>query len=570
MWWIMKLLEGFKFKAFIAIMAKALEAVFELMMPLMMARLIDVGIRHNNSDVVKNMALWLFVLTLLGYMASLVCQYMASVVAHRVGYRYRKELFAKIQGFDEASYDHYDAAMLVNRLTTDVYNIQDMINRVIRLGVRAPILMIGSVVALYSINARLALTLLVTLPLFVVVLAVFMRGSLKGHRNATKSLDVLTEKVSESLAGTRIIRAFSKQKLDVSNFKLTNNRLRDDQKKVGIIATLSSPFTSLLMNGVLVYLVYLGALEINVGNMSQGQVIAVINYCTQLVLTLIVTMNIIMVVAKGLVSKSRIEAVYETQPVVNFDKGAPVPESFDLVFDAVSYNYPSEKRNVIENVSFSLNQGEVLGIVGLTGSGKSTLIRLIPRFMDATSGNILVGNQPLQSLDLQALRQCVGYISQSAQFLKGSLKDNILMGHAGDYRTALMHAQGQDILNKGDDLMIEEGGKNLSGGQRQRVNIARALAKNPKLLIFDDSFSALDYLTDKKLRASLSKNYADVSQIIISQRTSTVRHATKILVIDKGRIIATGTHDELLETCDLYRKIHTIQSQGGQDDHEEA
>ena len=570
MWWLMKLLEGYRFKTFIAVFAKGLEAVFELMMPLMMATLIDVGIRQKNPDVVYKMAGWILVLTLLGYAASLVCQYMSSLVAHRIGYRFRKGLFAKIQAFDEEAYDKYDAAMLVNRLTTDVYNIQDMINRVIRLGVRAPILMVGSVIALYSINARLALTLLMTLPFFVVVSLVFMRGSLKGHRSATKSLDALTEKVSESLLGTRIIRAFSKQDGDVSTFKEYNAHLRDDQKKVGIIATLSSPFTSLLMNGVLVYLVYLGALEINAGNMSQGQVIAVINYCTQLVLTLIITMNIIMVVAKGMVSKSRIEAVYETQPVVNFNQGSAVAQSFDLVFDHVTYNYPSERRNVIEDVSFSLKQGEVMGIVGLTGSGKSTLIRLIPRFMDVASGQILIANQNIKSFDVKELRQKVGYIAQSAQFLKGSLKDNILMGEAGDYKTALINAQGQDILNKGDDLVIEEGGKNLSGGQRQRVSIARALAKNPKLLIFDDSFSALDYLTDKKLRESLSKNYAEVSQIIISQRTSTVRHATKILVIDKGRVAAIGTHDQLLQDNELYRKIHMIQSQGGHDDHEEA
>lgn len=556
--------KGYKFKSVAAVTAKLVEAIFELILPLLMATLVDQGIKGQDMNVVYRMVIWMFVLTLFGYISSLVCQYLASHVSQRVGGRIRTAVFAKIMGFSKESYDLYPSATLANRITTDINLIQDMIARVIRLGVRAPILMIGSLVALSAISGKLSLLLLASFPLFVLVVVGFMFMSMFGHKKAASQLDRLVSKVSESLSGVRIIRAFSKQDDSKKTFDQENELLEKYQRKVGVITTLSSPVTTLIMNLVLVVLIYVGAMEIQVGTMTQGEIIAVINYCTQLVLTLIVTMNIMMIFSRGYTSSIRVRDIMQTEVVVSDTGTETIKDSMILQFDDVYYHYPEEKRNVIQAISFELKPGEVMGIVGLTGSGKSTLLKLIPRFADATQGTVRINNQPIQDYQLKNLRDNIGFVSQSAQFIKGSLEYNILLGGSGDASQALIDAQGADILNKGLDSVIEMEGKNLSGGQRQRVSIARALAKKPKILVFDDSFSALDFLTDRNLRDSLAKNYASMSQIIVSQRTTSVMDAHKILVLDDGKIVASGTHDELMQASALYATIHRIQTEGGQ------
>ena len=556
--------KGYKFKSVAAVTAKLVEAIFELILPLLMATLVDQGIKGQDMNVVYRMVIWMFVLTLFGYISSLVCQYLASHVSQRVGGRIRTAVFAKIMGFSKESYDLYPSATLANRITTDINLIQDMIARVIRLGVRAPILMIGSLVALSAISGKLSLLLLASFPLFVLVVVGFMFMSMFGHKKAASQLDRLVSKVSESLSGVRIIRAFSKQDDSKKTFDQENELLEKYQRKVGVITTLSSPVTTLIMNLVLVVLIYVGAMEIQVGTMTQGEIIAVINYCTQLVLTLIVTMNIMMIFSRGYTSSIRVRDIMQTEVVVSDTGTETIKDSMILQFDDVYYHYPEEKRNVIQAINFELKPGEVMGIVGLTGSGKSTLLKLIPRFADATQGTVRINNQPIQDYQLKNLRDNIGFVSQSAQFIKGSLEYNILLGGSGDASQALIAAQGADILNKGLDSIIEMEGKNLSGGQRQRVSIARALAKKPKILVFDDSFSALDFLTDRNLRDSLAKNYASMSQIIVSQRTTSVMDAHKILVLDDGKIVASGTHDELMQASELYATIHRIQTEGGQ------
>lgn len=555
----MKLFKGYYLKIGLAIVTKALEAVFELMMPLMMARLIDEGIRYHQNAIIYKMSLYIFGLAIMGYLSSIICQGLSAQVAYRVGYQLRKDIMTKIQSFSEREYDIHETSVLVNRATVDVSNVQEMINRVLRLGIRAPILTIGSVVAMASINQELAFTLLKMLPVFVLLITAFMYFSIKGHRSIATSLDQVSKRIGESIQGTRIIRAFSKQNDDIASFKKSNQELRKRQLKVGITNTLSSPLTSLVMNGVLILLVLTSAKAINTGAMSQGQVIAVINYATQLVLTLIITMNIIMIASKGLVSLKRINSILDTEVSIVEKGGLEIESPLNLSFENVSYSYPMENRRVLKNVSFSLEAGKVIALIGLTGSGKSTLVRLIPRLIDCTEGSIRINDIPIMSYDVRKLRNRVGFISQSAQFMSGSLEANILMGRSGDAHKALEHAQGHDLIQKGMGVRIEEGGKNLSGGQRQRINIARELVKKPDILIFDDSFSALDAITDKKLRASLKENYPNISQVIISQRTSTIRDADEILVIDKGEIVARGTHQELLQTSELYKKIDNIQ-----------
>lgn len=557
----MKILKGYRLRSFIAIMAKMLEAIFELMMPLMMAQLIDVGIVQNRSDVVFRMSLGLLILTILGYASSLLCQFTAAQVAFRVGYAYRRRLFGKIQKFEEEDYEAFSTSGLTNRVILDINNIQDMINRVIRLGVRAPILMIGSVIALNSIHPQLAKTLILTLPLFLAVVVFFMRVSLTGHKKVTSAIDSLGYQVGESLSGARIIRAFSKQVEDEKNFNKLNNNLKILQEKVGFVTSLSGPFTSLMMNAVLVLLVYNGAFYVNEGLMTQGQMIAVINYCTQLVLTLIIAMNIVMVISKGLTSLKRIDTVLD-HPLNDKYGDINNVENYQLSLENVSYHYPNEKRNVISNINIKFEEGSFVGIVGLTGSGKSTFVRLLNRLINPTEGYITLGGVELKEINLEKLREQIVIISQSAQFIKGTLKENVLMGRNGDAEKALIDAQATELLERGLDFVIEEGGKNLSGGQKQRVNIARALVGNPKVIVFDDSFSALDYLTDKNLRNTLMTKYSQVTKIVISQRVSTVREADSIVILENGRIQEVGSFDTLLVSNALFKQIYDLQRKG--------
>lgn len=559
----MKLIKGYYFKVVMAIFTKGLEAVFELLMPLMMAKLIDKGIAFRDYEVIKQMALALLVLTILGYASSVICQKLSAEVAFRSGYRLRKELFETIQNFRESEYDMSDASGLINRVTVDVNNVQDMINRVLRLGVRAPILIIGSVVAMLSIHHSLAMRLLVSLPIFVTVIITIMYFTIKGQKSIANRLDILVKKTAESLRGIRIIQAFGKQEDDLSNFDNYNNDLRKQQLNLGVISSLSGPFTTLIMNGVLLLLVWMSASNINVGAMTQGQVIAVINYATQLVLTLIIFMNIVMIASKGLVSYKRIDNILKT-PINNpWRNTTPLTHPVSLKMENVSFHYPGEKRKVIKNITLEIPARKTVAIVGLTGSGKSTLARLIAGLIEPTEGKILLNGQPYFDHIQKEIRKNVGYASQSAQFLKGSLQDNVLMGNDGNVEEALIDAQAKEMLLKGLEHEIEESGKNLSGGQKQRINIARQLVKKPRLLILDDSLSALDTLTDRNLRHVLNTKYTDVTKIIISQRTKTVQDADLIVVLDKGEIIAQGKHAELLEGCSFYKKIDSIQNMEG-------
>lgn len=561
----MKYFKGYKIKSIIAVLAKLVEAVFELMLPLLMAKLIDDGIQNHDMQVVYRLVIGMLLLTLFGYLFSLICQYYASHVSQQVGGALRRDVFAKIQTFGKDEYELFSSAALTNRMTTDIVQIQDMIARTIRLGVRAPLLMIGSIVALSSINPRLAQTLLWSFPLFVVVVVGFMYLSQKKHMLASTQLDKLVGFAGQNLSGMRIIRAFSKQSQAQDVFESENRELASKQQKVGMIAVLSSPLTTLIMNVVLIIMLYQGAFEIFQGNMSQGQILAVINYCTQLVLTLIVAMNLVMIFSRGVVSKKRIETILKVDPKVQDGDVVLTTPVASIEFKDVSYRYPDSKQNVLDNINMTLNAGETVGVVGLTGSGKSTLANLIIRYTDVSEGVLLVNERPIQSYTLESYRNAIGYITQKSQFLQGSLAKNVDHFGNGDVEKALTQAQGKDILNKGLDARIEAGGQNLSGGQRQRVNIARNFAKKPDVLIFDDSFSALDNLTNKALTGVLNHEFNRELKLIFTQRPSFVMNADMIYVLDKGRIIDQGTHEQLIQSCELYARMVALQMDGGED-----
>lgn len=558
----MKYLKGYRLKASIAIIAKFIEAVFEIIIPLLMARLIDFGVNNNDMSIVYSSFFWILLLTVAGYLFALVCQFNASIVSQAVGGRVRYDLYKHQLDLATDQIEDFSSSTLTTRLTTDTVFYQDMIARVIRLGVRAPFLLVGTIGALMYINKKLATILLVSIPFFVIVISGFMYITMKEHKNATSKLDRLALRVIEILSGSRIIRAFNKQEETDSKFQEDNNNLFIAQKRVSLFSTIANPFTTLLMNILMIVLIYASGKEISIGNMTQGQTLAVINYCNQLLVTLIVGMNLIMIISRGLTSYGRINDVLNTNSSIKKLGEKKLKSDLDLEFRNVSFNYPNEKRQVLKNINFKLVSGETLGIIGLTGSGKSTLLKLIPRFNENVSGDILINGSSISDYDLEDLRNNIAYVSQSAQFISGSIDDNISMKNNYDSKSALIDSQGKDILAKGLDDKIEESAKNLSGGQRQRVNIARALAKKPKLLLLDDSFSALDGLTIKKLQKTLSTKYSDVSQIIVSQRTNSVKHADNILVIDQGEIKAVGTHEDLLKSNDIYQRIYNLEKEG--------
>lgn len=561
--WKMKIFNGYKFRSIISIVAKFLEAVFELMIPLFMGRLIDVGISNQDISVIYTSVFWMVVLTFVGYGFALICQYNASVVSQAVGGRLRSSLFKHQVALSVSDVDNFSATTLTNRVMMDTVFVQDMVARVIRLGVRAPLLIIGTLGALMLINKDLAIILLIAVPIFSLVISFFMYMSMRAHTKVNTNIDKISGTISDILSGSRIIRAFSMQNKTDAVFKQENSELMDSQHKVGIYSTLASPFTSLLMNLLLILLVYVSGVNISIGTMTQGQTLAVINYCSQLLLTLIVTMNFIMLLARGITSWKRINQVLAVAPEdsKNHDFN---DEDFNLELRNLAFAYPNEKRLVLDNINFSLKSGQVLGVIGLTGSGKSSLLKILPRLLIESSGEVILNGNNINDYSKESIRDVIAYIPQKAQFIRGTLADNVSMKTKIDSKAALLDAQGEDILSKGLDFLIEESAKNLSGGQKQRVNIARALAKNPKLLLIDDSFSALDALTSKNLQKVLKDKYADLAQIIASQRTASIAHADQIIVLDNGKINAIGNHESLLATNEIYQSIYRLETMGGQ------
>ena len=555
--------KGYKFKTFIAVFFKFIEAVFELLLPLLMVSLIDDGILKHDQNHVFKIVFYLFLLSIFGYLASMICQYLASVISQRVGGKIRLSLFEKIQSFQMSDYESFSSASLINRLTYDINQIQEMIAKTIRLAVRAPMIIIGSVFAIYRLSPDLSFTLLMFVPVFIIVIAGFMIISLLLHKRTQLFLDSMSQKVREFLSGSRIIFAFNKQSYENKKFKTINNDLSKAQSIYAFASSLSGPFTSLMMNAVLILLVYMGAFKVNTGSMTQGQMLALINYCTQIVLTLIVFMNLVMIFSRGFNASIRVKEILRHEVLLKDEGQLSLPTTFNLEFKDVSYSYRSEKRRVLQNLNFTVSSGQKVGVIGMTGSGKSTLLKLIMRFYEASSGKIYFNGNPIESYDLHQLRSQIAYVSQTAQFVSGSMSDVISNGDSSvDVLSLLEIAQGSDISSKGIDAKVEAGGKNFSGGQKQRLNIARALSKPFSMIIFDDSFSALDFLTDKNLRNELDRLFSSSLRFIVSQKTSTIMDSDLILVLDKGRLIAQGTHESLLESCQLYKSIHLLQ-QGG-------
>lgn len=560
----MNYLKGYKFRAFIGVLFKLIEAIFELILPFLMVALIDNGIKNQDLNMIYILVVLMGVMSLLGYLSSLVCQYNASIVSQGVGGKLRSALMKKINTFSNKEMDQFGASTLVNRMVIDINQIQLMVAMTIRLAVRAPILMIGSIFALYNINAKIALSLLVFFPVFIIVIITFMYLSSKLYKKVQVQTDKLVNKISEVLSGIRIVRSFSRADDESKKIQIMNEDLEKKTKVLGIVTTLSSPITSLLMNLVMLILIYQGSLFVNLGTMTQGQMVAIINYCTQLVLALLVFMNLVMIYSRGIAASNRVKEVLHTQKSITVSDDAVKDLGSDLTinFDNVSFSYPGESYHVVSNMSFIIKPNTMVGFIGLTGSAKSTLMYLLMRYYDVSEGAIYINDINIKDIDLYTLREKIGYATQSAQFIQGTLFDNVAMGKDVDVAHALRMAQAQDILDKGLDSEILAYGSNLSGGQKQRVNIARALAKNPAILILDDSLSALDYLTDQKLRTNIQENYKNMTSIVITQRTTSLQKADTIYVLEDGQLKDAGDHDSLLKRNKLYQEIHETQVRG--------
>lgn len=558
-------LKLYKKETIIGPIAKLTEAIFELLVPFIMSKMIDVGIKNGDKAYILKTGVLLLVLGMLGLLFALICQYFASKASQGIGTALRNDLFKHINTLSAKEIDSIGASSLITRLNSDVNQLQLAVAMLIRLAVRAPFLIIGSTVAAMLIDLKLSVIFLITSPLLAFVLYEVMKRSVPFYKTIQKKLDRISLLTKEGLAGARVIRAFSKQEHEKNKFDTTSDSLSSVSMNVGKISALLSPLTFLIMNTAVIFILWFGAKRVDTGNFTQGEIIAFINYITQIMLTMVVLANIIVIFTKASASAYRVNEIFEMQPSVKemttefieTDNDAPTVE-----FKNVSFGYNSDSQAVLENISFTVNKGEKIGIIGGTGSGKSTILMLIPRYYDTVSGSISVKGRNVREYPFRQLRSMVVTVEQRPSLLSGTVRDNIKLSNKNltddEIYSALEISQAREFIDKTEDKLehfIEQGGRNLSGGQKQRLAIARAVAAKPEILILDDSSSALDFVTEAKLREAINTSLKDTAVITATQRVGCIMHCDKILVIDDGKMIACGDHDTLYKNCDLYHEI---------------
>ena len=565
MWKLKRFLGQYKKHIILGPFFKWTEAVLELLVPLVMARIIDQGVSARDGGYVLWMGGLLVLIAAVSLGCALVCQYYASIASQGVGTSLRREMFRKVNDLSHAELDAIGSHSLITRITNDVNQLQLAVAMLIRLVVRAPFLAIGAVVMAFTIDVQLSLIFVIAFPLIVLVLYLVMSRSVPFFQVMQKKLDRISLLTRENLEGARVIRAFSKQSAEQRRFEEASDDVADTAVRVGRLSALLNPLTMAIMNAAIIAILWFGGFQVDTGRLTQGEIVALVNYMNQILLALTVVANLVVIFTKASASAARVNEVLEMEPSVReevsepaaLDEAAPL-----LAFEDVSFSYPGSAEPALSGISLTLNRGETLGVIGGTGSGKSTFANLIPRFYDATSGRVLIGGRDVRELPFSQLRQLVSVVPQKAAVVSGTIADNLRWREqeapAEALWAALKTAQAADFVEKLPlklESRVEQGGKNFSGGQKQRLTIARALVGSPELLILDDSSSALDFATDAALRRALKQETAGMTVVLISQRASTVRRADRILVLDDGKPAGLGTHEELLENCPVYREI---------------
>ena len=571
---LLRFMKHYKKETVLAPLFKMLEASFELFVPLVMAAIVDTGIKNADVPYIIKMGLVLVALALIGLATAATAQYFSAKAAVGFAAELKHALFDHIQSMNYAETDKTGTSTLITRLTSDVNQVQSGVNLVLRLFLRSPIVVFGAMIMAFTIDVKAALIFVVTIPALSVVVFGIMLISIPLYKKVQAALDKVLGITRENLSGVRVIRAFSREEEEVEMFAGYNKSLMDIQNFVGKISALMNPVTYIIVNAATIVLIYTGAVQVEEGILTQGEVIALVNYMSQILVELVKLANLIITVTKAVACGNRIQSVFE-QPsgmeVYSGETAVKAATDAKVVFEHANLCYPGAGADSLIDIHVEIKKGETVGIIGGTGSGKSSLVQMIPRFYDATAGRVLVDGKDVTSYQPEVLRDKIGIVPQKAVLFRGTIRDNIRWGkeNASDeeVRKALKAAQALDFVEEkegGLDFVVAQGGKNLSGGQKQRLTIARALVMQPEILILDDSASALDYATDAALRKAIRELDPEMTVFIVSQRTASVLHADKIIVLEDGEVAGIGTHGELLESCPVYKEIHDSQiSKGG-------
>ena len=560
-------LKDFKKECFLGPLFKLLEAILELIVPLVMAKIIDIGVKSYDTSYIIKMGILIIILGIVGLGSALVCQYFAAKASQGFGTKLRNELFRHINSLSHSEIDNIGTPSLITRIINDVNQLQVAVAMAIRLGVRAPFIILGSAIMAMFINLKLSLIFFLSIPLIVLTLYLVMGKSIPLYRVIQKKLDKISLITRENLEGVRVVRAFSKQEVEKNRFNIATLDHSNTAIKVGKLSALLNPLTFMIMNFSIAFIVWFGGIGVNNGNFTQGEIIAFVNYMTQILLTLIVVANLVIIFTKASASATRVNEVLDTKSSIKEASSSTKVQATNnsskiIEFKNVSFSYNNSKQYSLENISLSINKGETIGIIGGTGAGKSTLVNLMPRFYESTEGEIFINGENIKNYSIKDLRNLFGIVPQKAVLFTGSLRENMKWANKNasdeEILMALDIAQCSDFvsnLKDGLDTAVLQGGKNFSGGQKQRLTIARALVGSPKIIILDDSSSALDFATDLKLRQALNTHAKEITTIIVSQRASSIKNSDKIVVLDDGKLAGIGTHEELLENSEVYKEI---------------
>lgn len=560
-------LKNYKKESFFAPLFKMLEAIFELIVPLVVSSVIDNGILRNDYRKVLYDVGIMVVLAVVGMSVSVTAQYFAAKAAAGFGRELRSDLFKKIQSLSFSELDSAGTSTLVTIMTNDTAQVQNGVNMVLRLFLRSPFIVFGALVMAFTIDVQCALIFLVTIPILTVVIVAIMRYTMPRYRSIQFHLDELTLKTRENLSGARVIRAFTREAEETESFFEKNKALSHLQKAVGRISALMNPLTYVIINVAIIVLIYEGGVRVDAGDLSQGQVVALYNYMSQILVELIKLANLIVTVTRSFACASRIDNVFKLQNSLQHSDNTVKANDYAVCFDHVSLKYNGSSEESLKDIDFRANKGDIIGIIGGTGSGKTSLVSLIPHFYDATEGTVYVNGVDVKAQEDHVLRNKIGFVLQKAALFKGTVRDNLLWGNKNatddEMRAALKDAQVLDTINEkgGLDAEIKQNGANFSGGQKQRLSVARALVRKPEILILDDSSSALDFATEAAMRKAILNLSYKPTVFIVSQRASSVMFADQIIVLDDGECVGCGTHADLLNNCEVYREIYESQFQ---------